>query len=155
MPGLNGSSNGHSMNGQPPAGGNGGGSSQVLADLGDRRHKRETYMMLSRAVQTGLAMPADTLKAAVSTAIKDMSEAAPSTRARAREFLLSVQKHSVDAAIALDKIERLDEGKPTERHDVSVQQREAVRRVLCDPEAHRAASALARRIADQMETEDE
>jgi len=105
MPGLNGHSNGHSVNGH---GGVGGGS-LIERDLADPHRKRGTYAILERAVRTGMDMPADTLKAAVGTAIRDMNHNDRRIVARAREFLLAVQRHSVEAAIALDKIERLDD----------------------------------------------
>ena len=144
MPGVNGRSM-NGQNGHPDHKGNGVVSSTLIDDLNSRRHARETYMMLARAVKDGADMPEGTMKAAVGTAIKDMAEAAPSTRARAREFLLSVRKHSVDAAIALDKIERLDSGQNTEQVGVNIQSK--LKR-LHDPASLAALETLADRTTE-------
>lgn len=128
MPHLNGHSNGHSVNGQAGV----GGGTLIERDLADPHRKRGTYAILERAVSTGMDMPADTLKAAVGTAIRDMNHNDRRIVARAREFLLAVQKHSVEAAIALDKIERLDGGQDTDRATLSIR--------YVDETAHRFGS---------------
>ena len=101
------------------------------------RHKRETYMMIERAMKDGAEMPPDTMKAAIGSAIRDMAATQGSTRSRARRFLLAVQKQSVEAAIALDKIERLDGGQPTDIIEVESRIEKLARQIDGDYEDDR------------------
>lgn len=103
--------------------------SPILDDLEDDHRKRGTYRMLERALRAGLDMPETVMTAAVNTAIKDMAEKDGRIRARAREFLLAVQTKSVEAAIALDKIDRLDGDKPTDRLHISAEDEELAKRI--------------------------
>lgn len=118
--------NGYHSNGK--SGGLGGGTdSQIVDDLERGRHRRQTYSMLQRAIDSAMNLPEGTMKAAASTAIKDLSCDDGRIRARAREFLLKLQDSGVGAAIGLDKIERLDSGGATENIAVQYVIKEAMR----------------------------
>lgn len=151
MPSLNGhNSNGVSSNGhhkEPPAKG----------ALGVGPGVRSSLRLLQTMVNRGQRILDEDFDAMLTFAksVRDDENASDRDRLRANELIATLASRAADKAVDLDKIERLDGGKPTERHDVTVQQREAVRRVLSDPTAQRAASALARRIAEQMEADDE
>lgn len=111
MPGLNGHSNGHSVNGH--AGGQG------VAALIDPHHKRASLRVIQRAVERGWKIPDewyDTLPG-VALKIAASADSNPRDRLRALEVLRGMASDSVTAAIALDKIERLDTGGVTERHE--------------------------------------
>lgn len=127
MPGLNGHSNGHSVNEQ--AGGQGD-----AARLIDPHHKRASLRVIQRAVERGWKIPEewyDTLPG-VAAKIAASPDSNPRDRLRALEVLRGMASDSVTAAIALDKIERLDTGGSTENTTLRVQ--------YVDETAHRFGS---------------
>ena len=93
---------------------NGGQGDSAPTPVIDPHHKRQSYIMLSRAVDVATDVPVEAMKGAALSAIKDMKDEDGRIRARAREFLLKLQDSGVAAAIGLDKMMRLDEGSATE-----------------------------------------
>jgi len=77
--------------------------------------------LLQRAVREGWQIPEGVMKAAPNTATRIMlNEGAPlRDRLRAAEVLASMHRDKINAAIALDKIERLEGGQATERVVIS------------------------------------
>ena len=125
--------NGHKP--QADAQHNGGTGQAIVEGLNSVRHKRQTYLMLQRALDTALDMPPDVMKACWQTAVKDLASQNDRTRIRAREFLLKMQDSGVAAALGLDKIDRLDTGQSTENVL-------AVKRVILEDRIHAGSSDL-------------
>lgn len=132
--------NGYHLNGKhdEQMGVGGGAPGTIKGDLADGNRKRSTYVMLQRAINSAMDLPEGTLKAAAGTAIRDLNDKDGRVRARAREFLLKLQDSGVAAAIGLDKIERLDDGGPTD-----------ILKTLAPDVSERAASIA--RLADDCE----
>ena len=87
----------------------------------EARGRRSSLIVIQRAVEKGWNVPQriiDQVPEIVAQIMND--QIAPiRDRLRATEVLASLVKHRVEAAIALDKIERLDGGEATERFVVS------------------------------------
>ena len=90
------------------------------ADIPDRT-AASALRLLQRAVREGWQIPEGVMKAAPNTATRIMlNENAPHRdRLRAAEVLAAMHRDKVNAAIALDKIERLEGGQATERMEIS------------------------------------
>ena len=105
----------------------------------EARGRRSSLIVIQRAVEKGWNVPQriiDQVPEIVAQIMND--QIAPiRDRLRATEVLASLVKHRVEAAIALDKIERLDGGEATERFVVS-------------PEIEaRAREIISRRLGEQ------
>ena len=105
----------------------------------EARGRRSSLIVIQRAVENGWDVPQriiDQVPEIVAQIMND--QIAPiRDRLRATEVLASLVKHRVEAAIALDKIERLDGGEATERFVVS-------------PEIEaRAREIISRRLGEQ------
>lgn len=90
------------------------------AEITDRT-AASALRLLQRAVREGWQIPEGVMKAAPNTATRIMlNENAPHRdRLRAAEVLAAMMRDKVAAAIALDKMERLDDGQATERMEIS------------------------------------
>lgn len=89
---------------------------QILSD-GDRGHERASLRTLQRAVLNGWNIPQEWLDSLPEVAAQiARSGKSDRDRLRALEVLKSMADSRVAAAVALDKIERLDSGKATEIH---------------------------------------
>jgi len=105
----------------------------------EAKGRRSSLAVIQRAVEKGWNVPQriiDQVPEIVAQIMND--QIAPiRDRLRATEVLASLVKHRVEAAIALDKIERLDGGEATERFVVS-------------PEIEaRAREIISRRLGEQ------
>ena len=112
IPSSNGHQNGHTN------GGEGGTAPSIMQQPGGR--VRESLRVIQRAVVNGWKIPDDWLKTLpqVAATIAADPNRTDRDRLRALEVLRGMAGDSVQAAIALDKIERLDNGDPTERVSV-------------------------------------
>jgi len=82
---------------------------------------RSSLAVIQRAVEKGWNVPQRIIDQVPEIVAQIMNDglAPVRDRLRASEVLASLVKHRVEAAIALDKIERLDGGEATERFVVS------------------------------------
>jgi len=80
---------------------------------------RDSLLMIRRAVENGWEIPDDWTKTLPKVMAQIVADPQRSDRVKisAMKVLVSMQGKNVDAALALDKIERLDGGEPTERTD--------------------------------------
>lgn len=98
--------------------------------------QRSALRLLQRAVTHGWKIPDAVMEQAPEICSRILSDdmAQPRDRLRAAEVLAAMARDKVNAAIALDKMERLDDGEATER-------------VVISPEvAARARAIIARRL---------
>jgi len=87
----------------------------------EARFCRSSLAVIKRAVENGWDVPQRIIDQVPEIVAQIMNDGVAPTRDRLRasEVLASLVKHRVEAAIALDKIERLDGGEATERFVVS------------------------------------
>ena len=87
----------------------------------EARGRRSSLIVIQRAVENGWDVPQRIIDQVPEIVAQIMNDglAPVRDRLRASEVLASLVKHRVEAAIALDKIERLDGGEATERFVVS------------------------------------
>ena len=87
----------------------------------EARGRRSSLIVIQRAVENGWNVPQRIIDQVPEIVAQIMNDglAPVRDRLRATEVLASLVKHRVEAAIALDKIERLDGGEATERFVVS------------------------------------
>ena len=87
----------------------------------DNKSAAAGLRLLQRAVREGWQIPEGVMKAAPNTATRIMlnENASVRDRLRAAEVLTAMMRDKISAAIALDKMERLDDGKATERVVIS------------------------------------
>ena len=87
----------------------------------EARGRRSSLIVIQRAVENGWDVPQRIIDQVPEIVAQIMNDglAPVRDRLRATEVLASLVKHRVEAAIALDKIERLDGGEATERFVVS------------------------------------
>lgn len=105
----------------------------------EARGRRSSLIVIQRAVENGWDVPQRIIDQVPEIVAQIMNDglAPVRDRLRATEVLASLVKHRVEAAIALDKIERLDGGEATERFVVS-------------PEIEaRAREIISRRLGEQ------
>ena len=105
----------------------------------EARGRRSSLIVIQRAVEKGWNVPQRIIDQVPEIVAQIMNDglAPVRDRLRATEVLASLVKHRVEAAIALDKIERLDGGEATERFVVS-------------PEIEaRAREIISRRLGEQ------
>ena len=105
----------------------------------EARGRRSSLIVIQRAVENGWDVPQRIIDQVPEIVAQIMNDglAPVRDRLRASEVLASLVKHRVEAAIALDKIERLDGGEATERFVVS-------------PEIEaRAREIISRRLGEQ------
>ncbi len=95
-------------------------SHPILPDQPDRE-SRSTLRLLQRAILNGWELPEGALRAIPAFAANILRDAKKSDRDRLRaaELLASLQRDTVSALIALDKVERLDSGSATERIELA------------------------------------
>ena len=90
----------------------------------DPHHRRNDLAMLRSAVARGFDVPPDAVRRvgewAFST-MNDDTEGDGRVRAQAAKLLLELAKHNLNVVVELDKIDRLDDGKPTENQAVQVE----------------------------------
>jgi hypothetical protein len=96
------------------------GAEMLVAELADPDHKRGAYAMLAYGVRAGMAVPPELLAKALQSANIDLGDEDGRVRASARTYVSAVMKLGVDAAIAMDKVARLDEGGVTESVQLSL-----------------------------------
>lgn len=102
------------------------------------QRRRSALRLLQRAIENGWAIPDEVMKQApeVCASILNDSMSQPRDRLRAAEVLAAMARDKVNTAIALDKIERLEDGEATER-------------VVISPEIQaRAREIIARRLGN-------
>lgn len=95
-------------------GGKGGGPLPTSTD--DGRHTRSDLALLERAARKGWDVPDDLLTKLPDVAVKIALDANAGARERLRavECVRAMVSDNVAAAVALDKVTRLDDGRPTE-----------------------------------------
>jgi len=92
----------------------GKGGTPSFAD--DDRHIRKDLALLERAARKGWDVPDELLTQLPDVAVKIALDATASARERLRavECVRAMVSDNVAAAVALDKVKRLDDGRPTE-----------------------------------------
>lgn len=104
----------------------------LTAEIVDPKRVRSSLRTLQRAVENGWEVPQNLIQAApliVGTILSDRNMSA-AARLRAAEVLSAMVRDRVNAAIALDRIERLDEGSATERVEISPEVRARVAAII-------------------------
>ncbi len=102
----------------------------------DEKRVRSSLAMLKRAVDDGWQIPESVYRAAPAICARIMADdsSSPRDRLRAAEVLASMARDKVNAAIALDKMERLEGGDATERivitPEIRARAQEIIRRRL-------------------------
>lgn len=90
----------------------------------DPHHKRADLAFLRSAVARGFDVPPDAVKRVGEWAFRTMcneSEEDGRVRSQAAKLLLELAKHNLNVYVELDRIARLDDGKPTENQSVQVE----------------------------------
>ena len=110
-------------------------SSQHLTpapEIIDAKRVRSSLRTLQRAVENGWAIPDNVIQAAplIVASILTNRNASAASRLRAAEVLAAMARDKVAAAIALDKMERLNEGAATERFEISPEIRARVTAIM-------------------------
>lgn len=106
--------------------------SKTEPEIVDPKRVRSSLRILQQAVENGWDIPQNIIDVAprvVASILSDRNTAA-STRLRAVEVLGAMMRDRVSAAIALDKIERLNEGMATERVEISPEIRARVAAIM-------------------------
>lgn len=80
----------------------------------DGKHDRETLMLMRRAIAEGWQIPADVMASAPKYARDIMINGDAREKLRAIQALNQMRDSNIQAIQALDKIERLEGGAPTE-----------------------------------------
>ena len=83
-------------------------------------NSRSTRKLLLSTVEYAAEQPSTLWKAVVNSAVRDLASENVGARRSARGDLLTIRKMGVDAAVSLDKIDRLDSGGDTERHTLRI-----------------------------------
>jgi len=116
MSGENGRLNGHaSLNGADPVA-----AAKAIEDMtasGWGGMARRLIFDTMKAVED---VPDEVWRALVASCVRDLTSDRVGARRSSRDHLLRLRAMGVDAAVALDKIERLDSGDATENNDVRV-----------------------------------
>jgi hypothetical protein len=104
----------------------------------DPKRIRSSLRVLQRAVDNGWNVPQNIIDIAprVVASILTDRNVGDSTRLRAAEVLASMMRDRVNAAISLDKIERLDSGTATERFEISPDIRARVQQIVAKRLGH-------------------
>ena len=90
----------------------------------DEHHKRGDLAMLRAAVARGFDVPPEAVKRVgewAFRAMNDDTEEDGRVRAQAAKLLLELAKHNLNVLVELDKLNRLDDGAPTENQVVKVE----------------------------------
>lgn len=85
-----------------------GGDATMMSDLNSRRHKRETLQIIRRAVTNGWNIPEAYYEALPKVAAQIATNGTDRDKLRAVEVLRAMNKDNLDAAMALEKLERDD-----------------------------------------------
>jgi hypothetical protein len=104
----------------------------------DPKRVRSSLRTLQRAVERGWEIPQNIVDAAplIVASILTDKNAAMSARLRAAEVLAAMARDRVNAAISLDKIQRLDSGTATERFEISPDIRARVQEIVAKRLGH-------------------
>ena len=96
------------------------------------QRRRSALRLLQRAIENGWAIPDEVMKQApeVCASILNDSMSQPRDRLRAAEVLAAMARDKVNTAIALDKIERLEDGEATERVVISPEIQARAREII-------------------------
>jgi len=102
------------------------------SEIIDPKRVRSSLRTLQRAVENGWAIPDNVIQAAplIVASILTNRNASAASRLRAAEVLAAMARDKVAAAIALDKMERLNEGAATERFEISPEIRARVTAIM-------------------------
>lgn len=94
--------------------------------------QRSALRLLQRAVTHGWKIPEEVMQQAPEICSRILSDdmAQPRDRLRAAEVLAAMARDKVNAAIALDKMERLDDGEATERVVITPEIRARAREII-------------------------
>lgn len=87
----------------------------------DKRNQKASLRLLKRAVTAGWKIPDAVMEQAPDICSRILNDDLSQSRDRLRaaEVLAAMMRDKVAAAIALDKMERLDDGQATERMEIS------------------------------------
>lgn len=110
----------------------------LTAEIIDPKRVRSSLRTLQRAVENGWEVPDGLIRAApmiVGTILTDRNMGA-AARLRAAEVLSAMVRDRVSAAVALDRIERLDDGSATERVEISPEVRARVAAIIAKRLTH-------------------
>ncbi len=77
-------------------------------------HLSESMQLVRRAIVEGWQIPPEVMSAAPKIAARILLEGTPREKLRAMDVLNRMRDSNINAMIALDKIERLEDGAPTE-----------------------------------------
>lgn len=105
--------NGHHNNGHANNG-DAGRHAEIIADMQADERRRATRKMVLDTVRVVADLPPDVWRALAASCIKDLNSDSVGARRSARDHLIRLRTMGVDAAVALDRIERLDAGESTE-----------------------------------------
>jgi len=78
------------------------------------RHARESLILLRRAIGQGWDIPASIMQDAPNTASEILQNGTAREQLRAMEVLIRMRDSNIAAAQVADKIDRLDDGTPTD-----------------------------------------
>ena len=114
----NGNGNGKDGNGNgtPVQSSGGEGGLQLMEQSGGR--VRRSLQIIQRAAENGWLIKDEWLEALPKVAVQIAATGNPREKLRALEVLRAMMRDRVDAAVMLDKIERLDAGEATERTEL-------------------------------------
>lgn len=87
---------------------------EIIADMQADERRRATRKMVLDTVKVVDDLPNDVWRALAASCIKDLNSDSVGARRSARDHLIRLRTMGVDAAVALDRIERLDAGESTE-----------------------------------------
>ena len=103
-------------NGTPTHSRGGEGGLQLMEQSGGR--VRRSLQIIQRAAENGWLIKDEWLEALPKVAVQIAATGNPREKLRALEVLRAMMRDRVDAAVMLDKIERLDAGEATERTEL-------------------------------------
>ena len=94
--------------------------------------QRSALRLLQRALTHGWQIPESVMKEAPDVCARILNDdmAQPRDRLRAAEVLAAMARDKVNTAIALDKMERLDDGEATERVVITPEIRARAREII-------------------------
>lgn len=105
--------NGHHNNGHANNG-DAGRHAEIIADMHATERRRTTRRVVLDTVKDVADLPPYVWRALAASCIKDLNSDSVGARRSARDHLIRLRSMGVDAAIAIDKMERLDAGESTE-----------------------------------------
>lgn len=107
-------------------------TTETEISLIDPKRVRSSLRTIQQAVEQGWNIPAHVMEAIPRIVSEILFDESASTRDRLRaaEVIASLVQSRVNAAVVLDKIERLDGGEPTERFVVPPDIQERVQAIL-------------------------